>query len=237
MNCNSVNEQCRYIIKWREKDRTDYPWSTHDTYDGTAGSLVWDGSAYTIRNLNPKTVYTIKACAVTLNNLFGPAAEQDIETGTEGGMVWAFDWDRPLTQRIWSGDHLSKCLDASLFISVSQLPAGTASYALEGTVSCNLFTTQYSRLLLAMYRPIVKTYAFNIMAPASENLSTLAAFTPVKAWIGIFTMMKYKNFNVKGTIRAFNSNGTDITPRDPVTGKYLNELSWEFQDCPAAAKE
>jgi len=83
-----------------------------------------------------------------------------------------------------------------------------------------------------MYRPIVKTYAFSITAPASERLATLAAFTPVKAWLGIFTMMKYKNFNVKGTIRAFNSNGADITPRDPVTGKYQNELTWEFQDCP-----
>ncbi|HOD13849.1 MAG TPA: hypothetical protein PK307_02480 [Spirochaetota bacterium] len=232
VNLNAVSEQCRYIIRWREKDRMDDPWSVYDTYDGTDGSLSWNGCSFTIRNCNPKTVYTVKACAVTLNNLQGPAAEQEIETGTEGGMVWSFIWDRPLTQRIWPVDRTSKCLDASLQVSVSQLPAGAASYALDGTITCNLFTTQTPGYILGMYRPIVKTYAFSITAPASERLATLAAFTPVKAWLGIFTMMKYKNFNVKGTIRAFNSNGADITPRDPVTGKYQNELTWEFQDCP-----
>ena len=146
-------------------------------------------------------------------------------------MVWSLGWDRPPTVRIWSVDNFSRCLDASLNITVSELPAGTASYSLDGAVTCNLYTTNRS-LNNGLLRPQVQNFSFSEKVPVSQTVSTLAAFEPVKAWIGILTTMKYKNFSVKGTIRAFNDNGVDITPRDPATGRYLNELTWDFADCP-----
>ena len=55
----------------------DDPWSVYDTYDGT-DELSWNGCSFTIRNCNPKTVYTVKACA-DIEQSPGPAAEQESE--------------------------------------------------------------------------------------------------------------------------------------------------------------
>jgi hypothetical protein len=232
VNLNSVSEQCRYVIRWREKAMADYPRESYDTYNGTRESLAWNGATCAIRNLNPKTVYIVEAYAATLNNMFGPAATQEVETGTEGDIVWSCVWDRPATERIWSVDGVSKCLDASLNLSLSSLPAGTASYSIDVKITCNLYTTWYFENNTTLRKPIVKMYSFKTKVPASQRLVSLASFTPVKAWLGVIPTLSYSHFSVAGTIHAYNSLGTDITPKDPVTGNYLGEISWDFLNCP-----
>ena len=233
INLGSPSEECRYIIRWREKENGDYSWQSYDTYNGTRESLAWNGVTCAIRNLNPKTVYVVQAYAATLNNLFGPAVTQEIETGTEGDIIWSIDWDLPALEKIWSVDNASKCLDASLNLSLSALPAGTASYSIQCAVTCNMYTTYFFDNNTILRRPNEKTYGFNcVKLPASQRLVTLKTFAPVKAWFGIFPTLNYNHFSVTGTIHAYNSLGTDITPKDPVTGNYLDTISWEFQGCP-----
>ncbi|OHD64440.1 MAG: hypothetical protein A2176_00540 [Spirochaetes bacterium RBG_13_51_14] len=231
---NSESNQCRYVIQWRERDKTDYPWSSIDTYDGSNESLAWNGVTYEIRNLNPRTVYTVKACAATLNNLYGPEASMDIETGVEGGIEWKINWDRPITEYIWEEDKLSRCLDASIFITVGELPVGTSYYTIQGTIECNLRspTINYHNIYLLLLNLSVETHEFDERVPWDQTKTTLYAFTPVKVRLGIFTIMYYNNFMVRGTIKAYNVNNVEITPRDPVTGRFQDELSWQFEKCP-----
>ena len=56
-----VGEACRYLIEWREA--CDEHWSSHDTYDGTAESLAWTGAGLMIRDLNPRSLYAVRARA------------------------------------------------------------------------------------------------------------------------------------------------------------------------------
>lgn len=219
-----VGDECRYLLEWKES--CDDIWSVHDTYDGTGESLAWNGARYTARDLNPRSLYTVRARAVTLNNLAGPAVECEVETGMEGGLQYYFDWDRPPIVGTLPGQSMSNTLDAALICSVDEMPEGTAYCQLKGSVSCNYFEGWF---FPGNQR---KRYFFDLRLTPDNPEAELVRFTPVSAWLGIFHLLSYRNFVVDGSIRSYNVHGVDITPVDPERGTVRDRLNWSYQPCP-----
>lgn len=224
IDVSPVGEECRYLIEWKET--CDERWSVYDTWDGSEESLAWAGVRYTVDDLNPRSLYNVRARAVTLNNLAGPPSEREVETGIEGGLQYYFDWDRPLVIGTLPGKSSVKTLDATMLCSVDDMPGGTAYCILKGSVTCNYYKGWF------FPRAQKKYFAFNRRVTPDNPVAELVRFMPVKAWLGIFHDQSYRNFNVEGSIRAYNVHGVDITPVDPVRGIVLDRFKWSYQPCP-----
>ncbi len=219
-----LGDECRYLLEWKES--CDDIWSAHDTYDGTGGSLAWNGARYTVNDLNPRSLYTVRARAVTLNNLAGPRVECEVETGIEGGLQCYFDWDRPPVVGSLPGQSLTRTLDAAILCSVDEMPAGTAYCRLKGSVACNYYKGWF------LPSAQMKRFFFDLRVTPEKPETQLVRFSPVKAWLGIFHLSSYRNFVIDGSIRAYNVHGVDITPVDPERGTVLDRLKWSYQPCP-----
>ncbi|MBN2160154.1 MAG: fibronectin type III domain-containing protein [Spirochaetes bacterium] len=218
---SSTSEQCRYILEWKVEG--DSLWSSYDTFDGTLGSLAWDGTKYIINDLNPRTLYAIRAYAVTLNGIKGPAASNEVETGIDGSIEYMFDWDRTHVIRVFDGFY---ALDARLMCTIKELPAGTAYYVLEGMVLCDYWHGSIIRNLE------MKRIPFRVCLSPTQTTALIADFVPVKKWNRSFYRAWHKNFSVRGTIKAYNNLGVEITPSDEETGQMFDVLTWSYQPCP-----
>ncbi len=201
-------EQNRFVIEW--KSASDSAWNRYDSYISTDGRLYFGGVNYMITNLNPMTTYSVKAYALTVNNLKGPETARQAMTGMEGecGVSWNFENAGGLY--LWPGDAISTAVNSNLICTITALPAGTARYSITGSVT---YTIKPGWLY---YPPSTTTVPFSVDNEASMTRFNAGTFM-THAWFGIFNTQYNDGFLIRYTIKAYTDSDALITTVSGVT--------------------
>ncbi|HNW28540.1 MAG TPA: hypothetical protein PKN50_08695, partial [Spirochaetota bacterium] len=201
-------EQNRFIIEW--KSAADPVWNRFDSYIDTNGGLFWGSMTYKIANLNPLTAYSVKAYAMTVNNLKGPEATQQAVTGMEGDLGVAWSFQDSGGQYSWPAGSLNKAVNSDLLCEIKSLPAGTASYSITGALN-------YSSKQGWLYNPVVlKSKPITISNYAASTTKFTALTVMTHWWLGIINIEKNDGYNITYTITAYDANHNVITSKKVV---------------------
>jgi hypothetical protein len=194
-------DQNRFVIEW--KSAIDPVWNKYDSYIHTGGILSFGGASYTIANLNPNTVYTVKAYALTVNNKKGPETIQQALTGIEGDFSVSWVFQNAGGQYALPAGSLNTAVNTNLLCNISALPVGTVRYTITGSIS-------YSSKASWGYVPVTqRTVPLNI-----SHETSVASFNAVNLmthwWLGIFNIELNDGFYITYTVTAYGAGGMPI---------------------------
>ncbi len=195
-------DQNRFVIEW--KSASDTVWNRYDSYINTNGRLYFGGTDYTIANLNPMTTYSVRAYALTVNNLKGPEIVRQAVTGLEGTCCVSWNFENAGGLYLWPVDNISNAVNANLICDITALPTGTARYTITGSVT---YTTKPGWLL---YPPSVITVPFSFDNAASVTRFNAGIFM-THAWFWIYNVQYNDGFIINYTIKAYSDEGSLIT--------------------------